>query len=106
MYTNTLDHLGIISSQLDAVQSASQETTYRLKMEIMDLTHDLEVAKRTSAGRSNGQPEPNDGDELKLQLNLSLEGKNQIAMIDDLIATLNSNITALHKTRRKVSPSR
>ncbi len=102
VYTTALDHLGIMTAELDAVQTTSQETTCRLRMDIMDLTQDLQVAKRHSGQANNGQPEPDDS-ELKRELNVSLESKTQVRMIDELIAVMSGQLQQMEKSRRKES---
>lgn len=98
VYTTALDHLGLMTAELDAVQSASQETTCRLRMEVMDLTQDLQVAKRF--GQNNGQPEPDDS-ELKRELDVTLESRTQVKMIDELIAMMSCQLQEMEKSRRK-----
>lgn len=102
VYSNALDHLGLMTAELDAVQSSSQETTYRLKMEIMDLTQDLQVAKRQNGQGSSGQPEPDDS-ELKSDLDVSLESRAQVRMIDELISMLSCKMQELSRSGRKES---
>ena len=99
VYTTALDHLGLMTAELDAVQSSSQETTCRLRMEVMDLTQDLQVAKR-STQTNNGQPEPDDS-ELKRELDVSLESRTQVRMIDELIDMMSGQLQEMEKSRRK-----
>jgi hypothetical protein len=68
----------------------------------MDLTQDLQVAKRHSGQANNGQPEPDDS-ELKRELNVSLESKTQVRMIDELIAVMSGQLQQMEKSRRKES---
>lgn len=85
-YHKTLEDLAITCAELESIKDLTSENTQRLKDQISDLNHELQVARRKSKGLSHNLSQ-------KIQPpTFTFTEKDSVAMVDSLISSLSSKL--------------